>query len=1307
MNRKKFVGWTAAISTVLTFLMIIGGYFVLKGRWFHHYVLAQIIEQGQSATGGRLEVQNWDFHVSPLAVDLYGIVLHGTESATAKPLLQADKLTVGVSLRFLLHRKLEFTELLVQHPVAALFVNKHGQSNFPAPPPTRAGSTTTTVWDLAIQHTLLDHGELDYNNYKAQLNADVYDLRAEIYFDPSATRYTGSISYQNGQLQFANYPDFAHNVRAQFSGTPNGASLDSLLLTVGSSQVVLHGQMADYNSPKVDAAYQILIHAQDFAALSPANAPAGDLRLSGKMHYEDVPNQPLLRAVSMDGSLESSTLQTVTSQGRLEVRNIAAQYQFAHGDLHVHDITADIVNGHFLADLGIQHLDATPQGRFHATLQHLSLASARQSIQRADVRGMPVTGTVEGKIDGSWKGNISKIQVRADGVLRAAVWNNPDPALATPVDGTLHLAYDGEHNTFAVHQTMLRMPSTSVIMDGELGSHSTLRVHAVAGDLHQLSVLASSLRSGGSEPLPATALSGTATLDAVVQGSLQKPRIVGQLDAENLQVQGGRWKSARITLQANHSQLTIEQGSLLSARQGELSFSAAVGLENWSYLSFSPITANLVAKGLSLADLEHLANVEYPITGNLSANISFRGSQLKPAGHGSLKIANGSAYNQPIQNLAIQFQAANDTINSVVNMNLPAGSASATLAYTPNTKAYEVHLDAPSLVLQKLQAVQANLPLVGTLTASASGEGTIDNPQLDMTLQIPTLQVRGTAITAMKAQLNVRDERANLSLTSNVTQAFVRANATVDLSGNYNAQATMDTNNVPLDPFLALYVPSVPAGFYGETELHASLKGPLKDRSKLEVHLIIPTFSGSYQSLQFNAAGPIRADYADSVIDLAPVEIRGTQTSLHLQAHVPMRSSAAMTVRAQGAVNLQLLSIFDPDLKSAGAINFDVHGSGTVRKPEMQGKIQVNNVALATSDVPIGLSKVNGTLDVTNDSVQITSLSGDLGGGQISAGGSIVYRPSLQFNLALQGKTIRLLYPEGMRTVLQTNLTFTGNMQSASLTGRALVDSLNFTPDFDLSAFAGQFNGISVPSSGQSFSDNIKLAVAVQSTQKLSARSSHLNLEGAANLQVKGTVSNPVVTGRIDLSSGELFFLNNRYQLQRGIVSFDDPDQTSPVLNMRVTTTVEQYNLTLTLNGPIDKLTTNYTSDPSLPAADIISLIYRGQTVEEASAAGTSTDSLLAGQAASQFSSGIQKMAGISSLQIDPMIGGNNTNPSARIALQQRVTKNFLFTFSTDVTQPQSEIMQGEYQLSKRWSVAAARDQFGGVSVNGRYHANY
>jgi len=107
---------------------------------------------------------------------------------------------------------------------------------------------------------------------------------------------------------------------------------------------------------------------------------------------------------------------------------------------------------------------------------------------------------------------------------------------------------------------------------------------------------------------------------------------------------------------------------------------------------------------------------------------------------------------------------------------MPAGSADASLTYTPKTKAYVVRLNAPSIVLQKLHTLQTkNLPLDGTLTASASGQGTLDNPQLVATVELPKLELRQKSISGLKAEVRVANQRVNLTLDSQVADASVRA----------------------------------------------------------------------------------------------------------------------------------------------------------------------------------------------------------------------------------------------------------------------------------------------------------------------------------------------------------------------------------------------------------------------------------------------------------------------------------------------------------------------------------------------------
>jgi len=128
-----------------------------------------------------------------------------------------------------------------------------------------------------------------------------------------------------------------------------------------------------------------------------------------------------------------------------------------------------------------------------------------------------------------------------------------------------------------------------------------------------------------------------------------------------------------------------------------------------------------------------------------------------------------------------------------------------------------------------------------------------------------------------------------------------------------------------------------------------------------------------------------------------------------------------------------------------------------------------------------------------------------------------------------------------------------------------------------------------------------------------------------------------------------------------------------------------------------------------LPPVDIINLLARGQTTEGATAAPANlgANQLIASGVASQVSGGLQRLAGISSLQIDPLIGGNNRNPGARLSIQQRVTRNFFFTYSTDVTSTQDQLVQGEYQLTRRWSISAVRDQYGNFGVDAKFHKTF
>ncbi len=1301
---------------VLIVVLGIAGYFTFRSQAFHKYVLAKIQQQASEATGAQVRIQNFTLHVSTLSANAYGITIRGTESKSAPPLAQADQLVVRLKIVSLLHKKVDLNEIILRHPVVSLRIKKDGSTNLPTPPKSKSNSSTN-LFDLGIQHVLLSQGEIYYNDVKTPLDAELHDLQLEVKSEFASKGYDGTLFYRDGRLQYGDMKALPHDLNARFNATPSEFTLNPLVLTVASSTIELAGNVQNYPSPTASGSYKITIHPQDFRSVlkNPA-IPTGQLTLAGSLRYQYEANAPMLRTVVLDGLLNSRELAVNSPDLRTVIRNVRGQFRLAKGNLDARGLAADLLDGHLTAAATMQHLDTNPVSKLHASMQAISLGAAKAALKTANLHQIPITGHISGTADASWAGSIQNIKARSDIGIKAGIASASAGSAPIPLDGAFHVSYDGRANMATLTNTFARTPQTRVDINGTAGQRLNLTVQAHAADLRELDSLAAAFQSGSEQSTAKTAssgsmnLAGAAEAQVIVQGSMNDPRIRGQLNGRNLQVENTEWRSLGLGFEASKSAVSIENGSLVNARQGNVNFAFSSGLSNWHYLPSSQINVQVFSRGLVIKQLLQVAKLDYPVSGNLSVDVSMRGSQLNPMGSGSVRLAQGKVYGQPLQQFSVQFEGNGDAINSLLNVSTPAGSAKANLMFNPKSKGYEVHLDAPGVKLAQLQPVQErNLGVAGVLSATASGRGTLDNPQLTATVQIPLLQMRQASVSGIKANLNVANHRAQLDLDSEVAQTFVQARGTMDLTDGYYTRATLDTKGMPIEGLLALYAPAKSNGPHGILEVHASAEGPLNDKTRMQAQVVIPTFKAEYQGLQIGNTRPIRVRYANSIVALDPTEIAGTDTTLRLEGQLPLEGSAPVTLSAVGAIDMQLLRFFQPDIQSSGKLLLDVHGTGATAHPELKGQLRLQSVSLMTPDAPLGLQNLNGVLDISNDKVDVTQLTGDAGGGQISARGVIGYRPQLQMNLALRAKNVRVRYQDAIRTLLDSELNLVGTSEAANLTGRVLINSLSFTQNFDLASLAGQVQSGPESAPSEGMAQNLKLNITVQTSRDLNLASSEVSLQGQANLRVIGTAADPVIVGRTEFTGGDIFLMNKRYQIERGIVAFSNPNRTEPVLNVRLTTTINQYNLSLTFLGPLDKMQTSYVSDPQLPTADIINLIARGKTTQQAAASPSNlgASSLLAQGAASQVSSGVQKLAGLSSLSIDPTLGGNDSNPGARVAMQKRVTSSFLFTFATDVTSTQREIIQGEYQFTKRWSSSVTRDENGGFAVDGKYHKRY
>ena len=771
---------------------------------------------------------------------------------------------------------------------------------------------------------------------------------------------------------------------------------------------------------------------------------------------------------------------------------------------------------------------------------------------------------------------------------------------------------------------------------------------------------------------------------------------------------GSDWKTLRTGVDLSPSRAAFENIDLESAARGRITGSASAGLQKWSFSRQSAIQVDLSASQMDVTALAKLGGEQIPVKGTLSARIAVHGDMMNPAGNGNIAITGATAYGQPIPSASVDFTGSGNQAQANLRLRLPAGTIESRVTVEPRQKTFTAQVNSTGIDLAKLQALQArNIDAKGVLVIQAQGQGNFDNPELNANLQVPALTINGQNFSGIKLQMNLANHVANADLVSSIANTPLHAKAQVNLTGDYLADASLDTQTLPLQPFLAVYAPERAGNVNGQTEIHATLHGPLKNVNQLEAQVTIPVLKAGYgNTVQLAAASPIRVSLKGGVIDIEPATIRGTDTDLQLQGSIPMNSAAPMSLKAQGTVNLQLVQLFDPELHSSGQLKLNIDSHGLVGSGALGGEIDLVDANVSSTALPVGLQHGNGVLKLTTDRVEIANFAGTAGGGNVTAQGAIVYRPNIQFDMGATAKGVRMLYPQGVRETVNANLRLSGSVKNAILGGSVNVTDLSFTPAFDLDTVVSQFSGgVSVPVE-PGLEQDLGLNIALSSTNNANLTSRTLSVSGSANLQVRGTAAEPVILGRVNLNSGDIILHGDRFVLTGGTVQFINPATTQPVLNVSLTTTVQEYKIDLRFNGPVDQLRTQYSSDPALPPADIINLLAFGQTTEasaqNATPASEQAESLVASQVSSQVTSRISKAAGISQLSISPVLEGGTAAgpPGANLTVQQRITGNLFVTFSTNLATTQDQIIQGQYQVSPRVAVSATRDPNGGFALD-------
>ncbi len=401
-------------------------------------------------------------------------------------------------------------------------------------------------------------------------------------------------------------------------------------------------------------------------------------------------------------------------------------------------------------------------------------------------------------------------------------------------------------------------------------------------------------------------------------------------------------------------------------------------------------------------------------------------------------------------------------------------------------------------------------------------------------------------------------------------------------------------------------------------------------------------------------------------------------------------------------------------------VNAGVRGSFS--NPALNGTLELKGANLAVVDLPNGLSNANGTLVFNGNQATVRSLTAESGGGKVQMGGfGSFINSTLAFRLRANAQGVRVRYPQGVSTLADANLTMVGTAARSVLSGAVTVDRLAFNPKTDLGSVLSSAAAPPETASGSTgFTSNLQFDVQIQTAPDIAFESSYTqSLEADANLHLRGTIANPVLLGRVNITQGDLTFFGNEYTINQGSIAFYNPVKLEPILNVDLETVARGVDVTVTFSGPVTKLNVSYRSDPPLAFSDLVALLATGRTPNDATIAARQPTapaqswqqmgaSALVGQAiANPVAGRLQRFFGVSSLKIDPTISGVTNNPQAKVTLQQQITPDLTFTYITDVANAEEQVIRVEWEFSRTWSAVAMRDENGEFGVDFLYKKHF
>lgn len=583
----------------------------------------------------------------------------------------------------------------------------------------------------------------------------------------------------------------------------------------------------------------------------------------------------------------------------------------------------------------------------------------------------------------------------------------------------------------------------------------------------------------------------------------------------------------------------------------------------------------------------------------------------------------------------------------------------------------------------------------------------------DMTMNGPVLapdaEMKGTLSRTSIAETAVPDSQFQMRFTSKTVEGkgtflgeLLKGEFVWPLTPEAPMSLQFQSNEWNYAPIFAAFAgPNGRRDFEGRLTAKVDLKAPRGGFWAATGSATVDKLSLRRGAIELLNERQLRIDAKDGTISVRDFELKGDGTFMKIAdrtgADAPARK---IDVQINTKIDMNLLSIFTPFFEEMrGLLSMAVSLKMGPEGSDIIGSAYIDRAYLKFAQFPHAFENLQSDIVFNHRKVVINTLKSDFADGKIQAVGGLEIQGKHKVPVNVNGtfEKITLNIPDKVRTSGSGDFTFTGSWFPFLLKGNYLVrEGLmskelgegGTAPSSDASLRRDQFLPRFLVE--ESFQP-LLLDLGIDFSNGIQLKNEMIEGAASGKLQVTGNPGKPSIAGQIRTQKDtKIKFRENLFEVSSALLTFEDPLDINPRINLNARTRVDGYDVNLLVQGTAKKPEISVSSIPPMPERDILSLLALGTTDQKLSSdvnstqQGTGASAQVLSGVANQALKGVTGKLGVD-VQLSP--GFDDTNEAyQKVVIKKQFNRKFEALGSRSLGRKAETEAKLRYRLTDRVS---------------------